>query len=332
MAVTVGPYDYKEYTDVLSRFDVSILQDLNDEEFVDFGIMDSRKYANKLLRLAKEVGLNKEELTMVVVLATAVKSKRRISMAMTRFKDRRWYTKVQRFIGDTCRQYTSEEQHDTFSVVHIPSCVPFLSSRAWLEITVAPTLDGFYNQLWAAQIYMDEDCLDKQRKLEKVFWNETVKKGSNAFEKNGFNEDYWKTKSGDQYPLLNSDGSIFGNEEQKKGKAPYTEKDIEEWLDTKSKGRVDIGRDESPSNDNDDEKVEAPVSKLPDHSPNVTEDPEAGKDQTDESGKPSSVEASKPKEVVETKEAGSSRSASPQPGPSKGSGKGKKSSKPATTQ
>ena len=198
-------YTNEEYVEIIAKFDFDLINQLDPDDFVDFGVMDSKKYASKLFRIMDGQNLNRVEKTMVIVLATAVKNRKRVIKAMKKFSTKDWYGNVLAFFRNSTVQYTYEEEDDTFSVVHIPSCVPFLAARIWLQMTPMAdcTMERFVRNLWAAQINLDDDLLARQREWEAVFWDEVVTKGGNNFERARFNRSYWDTKAADKYVLLN---------------------------------------------------------------------------------------------------------------------------------
>merc|ERR1719242_2549100 len=73
-----------------------------------------------MFRIMDDQHLDEVARTMVIVLATAVKNKKRIVNAMKKFKSEKWYSAVSNFFKNNCCQYTWEEEDETFSVVHIP--------------------------------------------------------------------------------------------------------------------------------------------------------------------------------------------------------------------
>ena len=215
-----------EVRSIMQHFSIRAINNIKAQDFAEFGIMDSAKYRAKFLRVSKE--LTHSERTMVVVLATAVKNRRRILTAIERFSDRPWYVNVKNFINKKCVQYTSEATEQTFSVVHIPSCVPPVSSRAWLQMTQEPSVSLFLRNLWAAQIFLDVTLMEEQKAWEQVFWDSEVKKGGPKFEKQGFNLEYWETKSRDKYLLVDAQGKSVPVPT-----SGYTREDVEKWIATK---------------------------------------------------------------------------------------------------
>lgn len=229
----MSSYKPDEYAGIISKFDMSLITNLDPKDYVDFGVMDSKKYAAKLFKLMEDERLTKDQKTMVIVLATAVKSRTRILNSMKKFKGKPWYNPVFKFFKESCVQYTTEEDDDNFSVVHIPSSVPFLTARVWLQMTPDPTVDLFLQNLWAAQINIDDNLLNTQRIWEEDFWNVTVVQKNKNKDKSTFNRDFWDTKAADQYLLLDKDGNLFGSEDEIALKVKYSRKSIEAWIKTR---------------------------------------------------------------------------------------------------
>lgn len=190
--------------DLLSKLDSSFLGEFTDEDFDSFGLKTSHTYRAALFEAKEKADLSYGEFMVVVMLATAIKSKKRVLAAMTRFKDRPWYDKVKRFYEERTVQYTSELVENRVAVVHIPSCVPNLAAMCWISMRVDSEIDpdAFVNNLWFSQLRVVNALKMKQKNWEASFWGNVVKKGSAAFEKQGFNESYWNTKAADSYPLI----------------------------------------------------------------------------------------------------------------------------------
>jgi hypothetical protein len=226
-------YDVNTTNALSAQFDSALIAALDPRDYMDFGVMDSRVYAEKLLRLFDDNNVSQEARTMVVVLATAVKNRKRIIKAMTKFSTALWYNDVRSFFMSNTCQYTYEEEDTTFSVVHIPSSVPFLAARCWLQMTMNPTVQDFLENLWAAQIYLNDDLMGRQKIWERGFWTHTVMKGGRDFERGAFNEDYWGTKAADRYFLLDNDLTAWGPAVVKNFTRGYSEEEIEDWISTK---------------------------------------------------------------------------------------------------
>jgi len=260
----ISNYNREELEGILSKFDLSMISELNPDDFRDFGIMDSKKYAAKLIRIAELAGLSEREFTMVAVLAVAVKSKKRIINAMKYFKKsgNEWYRNVEDFYRNFVCQYTGQEEPDTFSVVHIPSCMPFLASRIWLQITEEPTVEKFLENLWAAQINLAPSLMEEQKKWERSFWTDVVKKGGDNYENSGFNTEYWDTKAADKYPLICHEGKPFGPSEIMDGDASYNKDWVQKWIDSRVRIGNEVNGDQPPPKDK--PEKEDPSSKQDD--------------------------------------------------------------------
>jgi hypothetical protein len=213
----------------MSKFAISEIEGLSADDFENFGLMNSSIYRQKFLKIADESSLTKEETTMVIVLFSAIKNKKRVLANISKFASSKWYKKVNMFIKNKLVQYTYEASEKTFAAVHVPSSFPFLAARVWLRITTTPTVDSFCENLWAAQINLDSDLMDKCKAFETNFWAQTVKKGGTKFEDKGFNEGYFNTKATDKYPLLAADGSVYSSANA----TGYTEAEIASWIATK---------------------------------------------------------------------------------------------------
>ena len=197
-----SPDELKAITDL---FDPTV--ELNPDDFIGFGLKNSRVYFSKLARLMGDSKLTREGKFMVFVLATAIKNRNRILEAMKMFELKPWFNSVQQFfVGKTC-QYTGEEGPHTIAVIHIPSGRPTITARVWCMITpnINRTVDNFLSNLWAAQLDLDADLMAKHLVWEQKFWGEMVKKGSKNYNE-GFHMDFWETKACDAYPLMHKSG------------------------------------------------------------------------------------------------------------------------------
>ena len=238
-----------EMTEIVSRFDFDVISALKESDFRDFGVMDSRKYASALLNLFEASKMSSTEITMVVCLFTAVKSKARVLKSMMKFRKEKWFKAVKSFIADNVVQYTKEAEMDDnlFAAVHIPSCLPFIAARCWLQFTDTPSVQKFLENLWAAQFNLAPELMARQKLWEETFWNVTVQRGSSNFETQGFQSCYWETKATDVYLLLDfkddegepaspggsrGKGKRFGSEEVART-TPYSEAAIRKWIGTK---------------------------------------------------------------------------------------------------
>ena len=214
---------------IMSKFEISEIEALSEDDFEYFGLMNSSIYRSKFLKIADDSGLTKEEMTMVIVLFSAIKNKKRVMVNLSKFASSGWYKKVNLFVKNKIVQYTYEATEKTFAAVHVPSSFPFIAARVWLRITTTPTVDSFCENLWAAQIHLDSNLMNRCKTFETNFWTQTVRKGGARFEDNGFNEDYFNTKATDKYPLLADDGTIYTCASA----TGYTETEIAAWIATK---------------------------------------------------------------------------------------------------
>lgn len=218
---------YYDYTKLLDALAMDDLTNLDPADYIGFGLMNSHMYRERFIKVTAK--LDKTERLMVMVLATAIKNKKRILSAMTKFSTLSWYNKVKAFFMQTCVQYTSElnTAGTNFAVVHIPSCAPFIAARVWLHITPieSRTVENFVKNLWAAQINLDSKLMEMQKEWESNFWAQTVKKGGTKFENDGFNEDYYKTKAADTYPLLLSDNTEIAD-------GPYSYENVQFFINS----------------------------------------------------------------------------------------------------
>jgi hypothetical protein len=213
---------------ILGAFDLGTLNSLDYRDYVGFGMRNSAVYRELFMSALANSSISEEGASIIVALATAVKNKRRILEAMKKFATESWYNPVRQFfINKTC-QLTSEESHGLLSVVHIPSCVPFITAKVWARITAPANRNrtAFLSNLWAAQINLDDELMAAQMDWEKHFWDEVVTKGGNNYKK-GFQEEFWLTKAADVYPLIDSEGRIVTPTNGK-----YTAADVDNWLAT----------------------------------------------------------------------------------------------------
>nr|VZH98728.1 unnamed protein product [Spirometra erinaceieuropaei] len=137
---------------------------------------------------------------------------------------------VAQFFQHYTVQCTYKEGPETIAVIHIPSCVPIVAAYSWVRVTMPAdwTTNKFLSNQWAAQLALNSDLMVRQRNWE-MFWNESVRKGGEHFEQNGFNLEYWRTKAGDMYPLMTSAGQKFPSKE---GSGTYDEDDLNAWLNS----------------------------------------------------------------------------------------------------
>ena len=219
-----SPKELKAITDL---FDLNV--ELNPDDFVGFGLKNSRVYFAKLARIMGEIELDERGKIHGLRHGHGHKEQREDPLeAMKAFERNAWYASVQQFfVAKTC-QYTGEEGVHTIAVIHIPSSMPTITARIWCMITpvVNRTVNNFLSNLWAAQLDLDADLMVKQMTWEVKFWNDMVKKGGKNY-KEGFHQDFWDTKACDSYPLTKKNGQAVKKEGLK-----YSEKELEVYLES----------------------------------------------------------------------------------------------------
>ena len=218
-----------EVATLIARFDLTQIDNIQADDYENFGLMNSKIYREKFLRIATAAGLSQSEATHVIILFTAIKNKKRVLENISKFARSAWYNKVNNFIKTRMVQYTYEAGNDTYAAVHVPSAFPFIAARVWLNICKNPTIDSFLENLWSSQIHLDQQLIARAEVWETNFWTQTVKKGGTNFESGGFNKNYFDTKAADTYPLLLKDGTIS----PAANATGYTEAEINTWFGTK---------------------------------------------------------------------------------------------------
>jgi hypothetical protein len=105
--------------------DTKALVAIDPAEYTAFGLMNSHLYRARFLDIVSKNSLSAMEITMVIILCTAVRNKKRILTAMARFSSAAWYMKVRNFIIKKMVQYTSElDTTNTKFAVAIPGQPP----------------------------------------------------------------------------------------------------------------------------------------------------------------------------------------------------------------
>lgn len=221
-----------EMTELLTKLDVGLIRDLNPIDYEGFGMQDSAKYRTQLLNIMAAAELSPTEQMMVVVLATAVKSKNRILKAMTVFDGKTWYAKVLEFYTEHVVQYTGSVGTTKFAVVHIPSCMPFLAALVWLRITKQPDLNGLLSNLWAAQLNLNDAMQLRQKAFEEDFWTNKVRSSKSSSFNPGFHPEFYDTKSADTYPLMSISGALVqpGSLLTRSNGGGFTEVELRTWI------------------------------------------------------------------------------------------------------
>lgn len=206
----------------------SILSKLKPEEFEMFGKMSSHEYRKLFFKVTKD--LDEASRIWIIVLFTAIKSKPRVLNAMIKFNKEPWYNMTRDFITQKMVQYTRELPMDNsrFAAVHVPHIMPSFTAICWLKITkpALRTVQNFLENLWACQMDIPSELMERQKFWEVNFWNHTVMISRNVTRDNTpleFNEQFWATKSADKYPFYNPAGEEH---------PVRSEKDLQTWLDT----------------------------------------------------------------------------------------------------
>lgn len=197
----------EELADFIGDLKLDIINQLKPEDFAGFGLKNSKEYF-KLFRQAT-ADLSKEARTMVVCLAVAVRSKKRILMAIDKFKNEVWYAATKEWFLKKSVQYTEEEVDGLFAVVHIPSCQPFLAASCFVHILppAERTVMRLLQNTWAAQLKLEDRLLFQVLTWEVEFWSVTIRKGGGKFKGPNFSYEFWATKAKDNYELLAKDGT-----------------------------------------------------------------------------------------------------------------------------
>ena len=63
-------------------------------------------------------------------------------------------------------------EDETFILVRIPSCVPFLAASIWLQMipVEGATFDSFLWNIWAAQTNLFDNRIDLQKTWEAILY------------------------------------------------------------------------------------------------------------------------------------------------------------------
>lgn len=206
----------------------SILSQLNPKDFEMFGKMSSHEYRKIFFRITKD--LSTEARIWILILFTAIKSKPRVMAAMGKFKDQGWYTPTREFIMQKMVQYTKELPADQskFAAVHVPHIMPSFTAICWLKITIKEkrTVKNFLENLWACQMDIPNDLMERQKRWEIDFWDNRVVISRNVTRDNTpleFHENFWATKAADKYPFYLPNG---------KSMEVRSESDLQMWIDS----------------------------------------------------------------------------------------------------
>jgi len=209
------------YDDMLSEcatmMDLGDVDDINVDDFLGFGLMNSHMYREKLFRIigAPKFGLTKKEIKMIFVLAIAVRSKKRVMDNIDKFSSRNWHKNVKKFYHEAvCQTPKMSTSENIFPMVNITNCNPSMCVMLFLQMykfnSPQEAIEGLFNTLFFVQIHLSQEFIDKCKVKEEFFWSTTVTKSTvnaGANYEAGFHEDYFLTKAKDTYPLILTDGT-----------------------------------------------------------------------------------------------------------------------------
>jgi len=200
--------------DVMTEFwdDSFFKLNIDPLDFRNFGLMNSHIYRERFVKIA--ANLNKSERMWVILLFTAIKSKRRVLESMMKFKGEQWYNKVRHFIVNNVSNYVSDASDDRIPAVNIPNINPSITSVMWIKITPVQnrTLSNFLKNLWAVQMRIPMTMKLTQKNWEEDFWNNTVKFSRNQTRDNvklEFHEEFWINKASDNYDFYDVNMNVI---------------------------------------------------------------------------------------------------------------------------
>lgn len=202
--------------------------DVLDVSFLDgMGLKTSHMYRMKLLQLFATHLKKSGDQFMLFMIVEQIKNKGRIMAWFNNPANRAahgtksWWTPVKDFVSAHTLQYVQEVERvpansAKFPLVNLPGCYPSMASLAFKvrlhrsgkmrTMTPEVMLETFMDNRWAAQMNIQEGLLDDAKMKDQAFWSKIVKKSKNpyadAYEK-GWNEDYFTTKSKDNYHFYN---------------------------------------------------------------------------------------------------------------------------------
>ena len=236
MAEVIETREFKELMSMVREFDAEAINSIKPEDFVSFGMRDSRTYRALFLKLTKD--MEKSDRTWVVILAVAIKNRERILMELGRkFQDAQWRNAVIAFYTHHTATRNSDIPigRELMPVVNIPSCAPPITALIWKKMQEDENLsyDNFVGNLWTVQLKVYQAITEEQKVWEMDYWERQITKGGRTYEK-GFNEEYWTTKSKDRYMLLTDTMEPYKRDKR----GPYNRADIEEWLAGEEQARV----------------------------------------------------------------------------------------------
>jgi hypothetical protein len=232
----------EDYKSMVQKYMSSYMTDNEDFSlWMDFGQMNSHIYRNKLWAVFKVLDLSTNEVWHIVKCAVCVKNKSRIIEALeTSFKDEVWYPNVMKFYKNYTVQYNTDRNtaktRAMFPVVALPGCCVTLVCSIFLTLMDKATMtdeeiyERMKENLWFGQLSLDKRQQEEHMRWEKNFWENvvTTTKSTHEIAEPGkrFNEEFYKSKRSDKYPLmLGKDKIMVPSSEE-----GYTKKDILDWI------------------------------------------------------------------------------------------------------
>lgn len=233
VGTAIGNDVYANVTSIIEDLDLSKLKEVADLDLAGFGLMNSHEYRKKLAQIFVDEGLDTMDQLLIFVLTVKVKNKARILGAINKFNQEPWYKTVRDFFAKNTTQFAPDAAgKKLMPVVDIPGANPSLAALAFALTNLKSTGSGLLENLWSAQLKLDENTLKKQYAWEKDFWNYTVTTSSNPDKKRynpGFHAKFWSNKSEDVYPLIVPGTHDIFSVKSYTGDG-YTEKDLDDYL------------------------------------------------------------------------------------------------------
>ena len=111
-------------------------------------------------------------------------------------------------IGQKKRFMANAEE--LFPLPHISNCMPSIAAFAWTMTTPESnlTVKGLLNNIFAAQLALDTNCLNVQKAFEMAFWAQVAGTGARG-NTSTFNETFWYQRATKKFVLLHKDGTTF---------------------------------------------------------------------------------------------------------------------------
>lgn len=222
-----------EFSQMKDFFDFSVLESLDPDDFIGFGLQTSHEYRKQFKKMCADASLSKKAITLVILLTLLVKKKERIVKAsatdkfMSSFSADADMMAAVAFISAFTEQSTKHPDviaMKKFPLVNIPSCQPNLSlfiflmfnmkDASFVAKTAEQRMDFVFEGKNTFMVQMNLDpALQEMAKAGNVkFWSDTVKKSTvekGKFFEAGWHEDYYDTAAKDMYPILEKSATSF---------------------------------------------------------------------------------------------------------------------------